>query len=609
MKRLKAESYRNRIADLRRKMKEKDIDAYYVVTDDFHASEYVGDHFKCREFLSGFDGSAGEMVITAEEARLWTDGRYFLQAADQLEGTGIQLMKSGEKDVPRIPDYLAKTLTPHSCLAYDGRTVSNAAAEEIEKACLDKKLSYRIDVDLVGDLWTDRPALSAEPAWLLDEKYTGESRRKKLARVREEMEKLGCEAHVIASLDDIAWLYQLRGNDVAYNPVVLSYSLILKDKAILYVNEDVISAEVRSALEADGVELRPYNRIYTELGELVDGMSVLLDKKKSNRALYTCIPVSCKVEDHASPVTLFKACKTATEVQNERIAHIQDGVAVTKICCYLKTQLQGSEELLAGKVTELDVSERLLNFRKERPDFIEQSFEPIIATGAHGAIVHYEPTEETNAKIENNTFLLMDTGGQYYQGTTDITRTVLLGEGTEEMKRNYTAVLKGHLDLADAVFKKGITGVNLDVLARKPLWELGLDYNHGTGHGVGYLLNVHEGPQGIRLRDAGGKIGAPFEEGMITSDEPGVYLTGKYGIRIENLMACVKKGSSEYGDFLGFEMLTMVPYDLDAILPDMLTEHEKELLNGYHKKVRETIAPYLTAEEKAWLEKATTPVQ
>ncbi len=597
-----------RIAQLRKLMEREGMDAYFVVTDDYHASEYVGDYFKEREFLSGFDGSAGELVVTAREALLWTDGRYFLQAEDQLSGTGIRLMKMREPGVPTIPEYLAQTLPQEGVLGFDGRTVSNATAEAIEKACKGLHVRFVTDKDLPAELWPDRPAMSAEPVWELSAEVTGESRKAKLERVRKQMQEKGCNAHLTASLDDIAWVLQLRGNDVDYNPVFLSYLLVLTGKAILYVNPAILSDEIKGNLKADGVEVRPYNDIYSELSGLLSGKTVLLTKAKVNKALFQRIPVDAKVVEDLSPETLFKACKTEREIDNERLAHIKDGAALTKLICYLKTQLNGSAELKEGKITELQVSDRLLKLREAQEHFLGQSFAPIIATGAHGAIIHYEPTEATDIPIEDNTFLLMDTGGQYLEGTTDVTRTVLLGQGTDLMKQLYTAVLRGHIRLASAVFKKGITGVNLDVLARGPLWELGYDYNHGTGHGVGYLLNVHEGPQGIRLLEAGRKLGAPLEHGMITSNEPGVYLAGQFGIRLENLVVTLNGPETEMGKFMKFETLTMAPFDLDAILPEMLTPPEKAWLNAYHATVRETLQPYLTAEENAWLADATRAI-
>lgn len=527
---------RERIAALRQKMKENGVDAYLVLTDDFHASEYVDGYFKCRAWLSGFRGSAGSLVITAEEAGLWTDGRYFLAAEQQLRGTGIELRKMGEPGVPTIPEYLAETLQDGQCLGYDGRTVSVGYARRLKTALRGRTVSIREQLDLVGEIWKDRPSFPAHPIWELDAAYAGETRADKLCRLRESMKEAGADWHLIASLDDVAWLMNLRGDDVAFSPVFMSYALIGPSHVILYAAPEAIPADIHARLQADGVTVRPYLQVYEDLGQLPSGSKLLLSSAKTNVALLASVAEDVSIIDRPNPSTLFKAVKNPVEMENERLAHVQDGVAVTRIIAWIRAREQdGSFE--RGEITELDVSRQLLSFRQERPDFVEQSFSPIIASGEHGAIVHYEATEESNIPVRFNSFLLMDTGGHYLQGTTDITRTVAVGELSVEQKRHYTAVLRGHLNLADAVFKAGCSGVNLDVIARRPLWELGLDYNHGTGHGVGYLLNVHEGPQGVRLKDLNG--GTPFEEGMLTSDEPGLYLAGRYGIRIENLMLCV----------------------------------------------------------------------
>ena len=599
--------YRNRLSALRRLMADKGIDAYLIVSDDDHASEYVGDYFKCREFLSGFDGSAGSLVITQTEAGLWTDGRYFLQAREQLDGTGITLQKMGEPDVPSIPSYLASVLQDGQCLGYDGRTIRAGYAAEIERALAGKQIRYAQTEDLVGQIWKDRPAFPKHPVWILPDAYVGRSRAEKLTMVREQMAQAGAERYLLASLDDIAWLYNIRGNDIAYNPVVMSYTILEQEQAILYGTLSAFSDEVRKQLEADGVVLRPYLQVYEDLQRLPVESSVMLDPSTSNVALLSCMPEGVKVIRQTNPTTLFKVVKTPEEMENERKAHVQDGVAVTKLIYWLK-QMQDSQELKEGKITEQVVRKKLEALRKEREGYLDQSFAPIIAAGAHGAIVHYEPTEATDIPLVEHSFVLMDTGGQYWQGTTDITRTVSIGTLTDTQKAHYTAVLRGNLNLGAARFKHGCTGMNLDVLARTPLWELGLDYNHGTGHGVGYLLNVHEGPNAIRFKEAGGKAGAVLEEGMITSNEPGLYLEGQYGIRVENLVLCKKAEQTEYGQFMEFETLTVVPHDRAAILPEQMSKRELALLNAYHKTVYETISPYLTEEERKWLKEETREI-
>ena len=596
---------RARLAALRDSMLRHGVDAYLVLTDDFHASEYVDRYFKCRKWLSGFRGSAGTLVVTADEAGLWTDGRYFLAAAEQLRGTGIELRRMGEPGVPTIPEYLKQTLKDGQCLGYDGRTVTDAYARTLRTALFGREIRYAETLDLVGELWTDRPPFPAHPIWELEERFAGRSRADKLRFLREKMAAFGADWHLLSSLDDIAWLFNLRGGDVAYSPVFYSYTLLSEDHAILYAAPEAFGAELRARLEADGVTIRPYLQIYEDLKVLPGGKKLLLSRARTNVALIGAVPPDVELIDKPNPSTLAKAEKNPVEMENERLAHVQDGVAVTKMIHWLREE-EKSGAIARGELTELDVSEKLLGFRRERPGFVDQSFSPIVAAGEHGAIVHYEATEESNAPVRPDNFLLVDTGGHYLQGSTDITRTVAIGALSEEQKRHYTAVLRGHLDVAAACFKHGCTGVNLDVLARMPLWELGLDYNHGTGHGVGYLLNVHEGPQGLRLRDQ--NSGAPFEEGMLTSDEPGLYLAGQYGIRIENLMLCVRTRQTEHGQFMGFEPVTMVPYERRAILPDMLTERELAQLNEYHAKVYERLSPWLDEDERAWLAEETAAI-
>ena len=597
---------RGRLAALREKMREENVDAYLVLTDDFHASEYVDEFFKCRKWLSGFRGSAGTLVVTAGEAGLWTDGRYFLAAGEQLRGTGITLQKMGEPGVPGIPEYLNEKLSDGQCLGFDGRTVTGAYEARLKAAFGTKNIRIRETLDLVGALWTDRPAFPAHPIWELDAVYAGQTRADKLRALREKMAAYGADYHLLSSLDDVAWLFNLRGGDVAFSPVFMGYALIDAQSAVLYAAPEAVPEALRQKLRSDGVTLRPYLQVYEDLKTLPAGKSLLLSRARANVALIGAVPEGVKLIDKPNPSTHAKACKNPVEMENERQAHIQDGVAVTKLLHWLRRK-EAEGALSRGEVTELDVSEVLLGFRKERPGFVEQSFSPIVAAGEHGAIVHYEATEESNVPVQNDSFLLVDTGGHYLQGSTDITRTFAVGELSEEQKLHYTAVLRGHLALGAACFKQGCSGVNLDLIARAPLWELGLDYNHGTGHGVGYLLNVHEGPQGVRLKDQNG--GAPFEEGMLTSNEPGLYLAGRYGIRIENLMLCVKGRQTEYGQFMGFETVTMVPYERRAILPACMSERELERLNAYHAEVFAKLSPWLDEEERAWLQEETAPIE
>ena len=589
---------RERIAALREKMQDRKIDAYLVPTDDFHASEYVGEYFKCRKYITGFTGSAGTAVILQDMAGLWTDGRYFIQAAAQLEGTGVELFKMGEPGVPTVHEFLEEKLGDGMCLGFDGRTVNAKEAVELEKILGKKGAFLSVDYDLIGEVWEDRPALSCEPVMELDVKWAGESRADKCARIRKAMEEKCADAFVLTSLDDIAWLLNIRGGDVHCCPVVLSYLVMTKTEIRLFANEKAFPAEVQTALLKDGVTLLPYDDIYAYVKTFTKEMTVLLCKKKVNSCLVSNIPEGVTVLDEENLTLLPKAVKNLVEVENERIAHIKDGVALTKFIHWLKRNV--------GKipVTELSAEEKLYSFRMQQENFIDNSFDPIISYGAHAAINHYSATPETDIAIEPGNFVLADTGGHYYEGTTDTTRTIVMGTVNDEQKKYFTAVLRGMLNLGNAKFRYGCTGVNLDYLARGPLWELGKDFNHGTGHGVGYLLNVHEGPNSFRWKVIPGN-NAVLEEGMITSDEPGYYVENEYGIRHENMIVCKKAEKTEFGQYMCFEFLTMVPFDLDAVVPEQMTARERELLNDYHAQVYEKISPYLNEEEKEWLKDAT----
>lgn len=592
---------RERIAALREKMQDRKIDAYLVPTDDFHASEYVGEYFKCRKYITGFTGSAGTAVILQDMAGLWTDGRYFIQAAAQLEGTGVELFKMGEPGVPTVHEFLEEKLGDGMCLGFDGRTVNAKEAVELEKILGKKGAFLSVDYDLIGEVWEDRPALSCEPVMELDVKWAGESRADKCARIRKAMEEKCADAFVLTSLDDIAWLLNIRGGDVHCCPVVLSYLVMTKTEIRLFANEKAFPAEVQTALLKDGVTLLPYDDIYAYVKTFTKEMTVLLCKKKVNSRLVSNIPEGVTVLDEENLTLLPKAVKNLVEVENERIAHIKDGVALTKFIHWLKRNV--------GKipVTELSAEEKLYSFRMQQENFIDNSFDPIISYGAHAAINHYSATPETDIAIEPGNFVLADTGGHYYEGTTDTTRTIVMGTVNDEQKKYFTAVLRGMLNLGNAKFRYGCTGVNLDYLARGPLWELGKDFNHGTGHGVGYLLNVHEGPNSFRWKVIPGN-NAVLEEGMITSDEPGYYVENEYGIRHENMIVCKKAEKTEFGQYMCFEFLTMVPFDLDAVVPEQMTARERELLNDYHAQVYEKISPYLNEEEKEWLKDATRAI-
>ncbi|HIW60621.1 MAG TPA: aminopeptidase P family protein [Candidatus Anaerobutyricum avicola] len=591
-------------------MQAERIDAWLIMTDDFHGSEYVGDYFKCREYISGFTGSAGTLLVLKDHVGLWTDGRYFLQAKEQLEGSGITLYRSGQPGVPSLENVLQERLSAGETLGFDGRCVMAGYARRLREQLEEKGITVVSGFDLVGDVWEDRPPLSREPVWILPEEYAGMGAGEKIAEVRRVLKQKKADWFLLASLEDICWLLNVRGNDVECTPVVLSYLLMSQEEVRWYVQTEALSPEVRDYLAQTGICLREYGEIYADVERLPAGSRLLYDENHVNDALISRIPPEVEAEDGENPTLLLKAIKNPVEVSNERAAHIKDGVAVTRFLFWLKKQRKEEE---TGKwqtpVTELGAAAKLETFRREQDGYLGPSFYPILAYGEHGAIVHYAADEDSDIPLRPEGFLLADTGGHYKEGTTDITRTIALGPLTREQKEMYTLVLKGHIRLADAVFLKGAAGMSLDVLARTPLWERGLDYNHGTGHGVGYLLSVHEGPNSFRYRPAATRGNdCVLEEGMITSDEPGIYLEGRFGIRLENLLVCARKRENTFGVFLGFEPLTMVPFDREAILGEMLSEKERNWLNTYHRKVFETLSPYLEEEERRWLREETAEI-
>ena len=590
-----------RLSALRKCMQEKHIDIYIVPTADFHQSEYVGEHFKARAYITGFTGSAGTAVITLHDAKLWTDGRYFLQAAKQLEGTGVTLMKMFEPGVPTIEEYLEAELKSGQTLSFDGRVVS--VGEGDEYASIAKKNGAKIDYqeDLIDAIWTDRPSLSEEPVWFLEEKYSGESTESKLSRIRKEMEDAGCDTHIVSTLDDICWTLNIRGNDIDFFPLVLSYAIIRKDSFDLYIDERKLDDKLKSILEKVGVTLHPYNAIYEDVKKFPENATVLIDKSKLNYAIFNNIPNAVSIVNKRNPEILMKALKNPVEVENIKKAEIKDSVAHVRFMKWLK------ENLGKIRITEMSASEKLDEFRAEMGNFIRDSFEPISSYGPHSAIVHYSSSPETDVELKAGSLYLSDTGAGFYEGSTDITRTYALGEVPKKMKDDFTIVAISNLQLASAKFLQGSSGLTLDILARKPFWDRGLNYNHGTGHGVGYLLNIHEGPAGFRYKFRAGET-EEIQEGMVITDEPGLYIEGSHGIRLENELLARKGVQNEYGQFLYFETITLIPFDLDAISLDMLNEENRKLLNDYHKRVYEEIAPHLNEEEKVFLKKYTRAV-
>lgn len=612
-----------RLLSLRNQMKEAGVHCMVIPTSDYHNSEYVSDFFMARKYFSGFTGSAGTLVVTPDEAALFTDGRYFIQAAKELKDSGITLMKMGEPEVPTMTEYVDQKLQQGWTLCFDGRVLTSSKGSELEEIVRKHGGQLRFDLDLCDAAWENRPALIHHPVFVLSEEYAGESVEEKLTRVREEMKKEEAGIHVLTSLDDIAWLYNIRSNDVECCPVVLAYTMVTKDRALLFAEEGFAAGEDTSArerMEKAGVEIYPYDRFYEMLSSVAaqaakeeQASGIWIDESRVNfRVLKELQKICVKAQSaQAGPVllnrenltTLMKSIKNETELLHTRRAHIKDAVAVTRFMYWLKKNI-GSIPM-----DEVSVAEQIDGLRAQQDGFIELSFPTISAYGTNGAIIHYGPQKETCAVLKPEGMLMVDSGGHYIDGTTDITRTFILGPVTPQMKKHYTLVLRAMLSLRATRFLHGCTGANLDIRAREVLWEHGLDYKHGTGHGVGNILNVHEGPQSFRwklLPDAGKP--AVFEEGMITSDEPGIYLENQYGIRIENEILCRKGEENEYGQFMYFEDLTFVPIDLDGVELSQMSELDKERLNEYHAAVFEKLEPYFEGEELTWLRHVTRAV-
>lgn len=590
-----------RVAKLRSLMEEKGIDAYVVPTADFHQSEYVGEHFKARKFITGFSGSYGTAVIAKDDAGLWTDGRYFFQATNELEGSGIRLMKMFVGDTPSVTEYLADKIPAGGKVAFDGRVLSMGEGQEYEEALTEKGIEIYYSEDLIDQIWEDRPALSDKPAFFLEEKYSGESSASKLGRVRKAMEEKGATAHIIASLDDVCWLLNIRGDDIDFFPLLLSYAIVKMDSVDLYVDDAKLNDQIHEELAKNNVTIHPYNDIYEDIKKLDASEVAMIDPMKMNYALYKNIP--CKIVEAANPTILMKAMKNPVELDNIRAAHIKDGVAITKFMHWVKTRYDKEP------ITELSSAAKLTQFRAEQEDYIRDSFEPLCAFDDHAAMMHYSPSEETDVELKSGAFFLNDTGGGYYEGSTDITRTFVLGSVDQQMKKYFTAVCRAMMRLSRAKFLYGCYGYNLDILARGPIWDLDLDFQCGTGHGVGYLANIHEPPTGFRWYIVPSKNEHhQLEEGMVITDEPGIYEDGQFGIRIENEFIVKKGVKNKYGQFMHFETITFAPIDLDGIDPEEMSRDEREWLNNYHKDVYEKIGPHLTEEEREWLKEYTRAI-
>lgn len=593
-----------RISALREEMRRENIDVYIVPTSDCHGSEYVSPHFAARRFLSGFTGSAGTLVVSQEKAALFTDGRYFIQAERELDGSGITLMKSGEEGVPTVREYVLDILPRGGNIGFDGRVITAEAGELYAKKAEEKSGKVICNVDLTDRIWADRPPLVHTDIFVLEGRFSGSAPAEKLAAVRKKMSEKNADVHIITAPEDICWLFDIRAGDVEYCPVALSYAAVTADGAILFAAENACGETVRKHLSENGVEMRTYGEVYS-YAEGLSGVRVLIDKKRANYRLAELL-LGCEVVDGANPSELLKAVKNPAEIENIRKAHLLDGIAVTKFMIWLKKNI-GKTSL-----TEVDAADMTDGLRREvgGGEYVSPSFETIAAYGANAAMMHYSARRGGCAELEPRGMLLVDSGGHYLWGTTDITRTYALGETTPEMRKHYTAVLKAMLNLAAAKFPEGCRGENLDVLARGALWEQGLDYRCGTGHGVGYLLSVHESPNSFRWRLSEGRPqSAVLAEGMVTTDEPGFYAEGEYGIRIENELLCRRCEKTEYGQFMEFEHLTLAPIDLDCVEVSLLEQRDIERLNWYHKAVFDALSPYFEGEELEELRRYTRGIR
>ena len=579
-----------RIEEARRSMKKHKVDAYIVTSSDYHQSEYIGDYFKGREYLSGFTGSAGILVIFNDEACLWTDGRYHIQAENQLKGSEIKLFKQGNTGVPTYKEYIVSKLAENSKIGIDAKILLSSDVNEI----LSKKKFKIVDFDLLAEVWEKRPALAAEKIFILEDKYTGKSYKEKVKEIRASLKEKNADYNIISSLDDIAWIYNFRGDDVQHNPVALSFTVISEKKTSLYIDENKLNKEAEKYFKDNKVEVKGYFEFFEDIKKLKG--NILVDFNKTSYAIYEAISKNNLI-NAMNPSTYLKAHKNETEIANTKDIHVQDGVAIVKFMYWLKNNYK------KGNITEFSAEEKINSLREKIEGYIELSFHTISAFGKNAAMMHYSAPEKNSTKIEDGVYLL-DSGGTYLKGTTDITRTFFLGKVGKQEKIDNTLVLKGMLALSRAKFLFGATGTNLDILARQFLWNAGIDYKCGTGHGVGHILNVHEGPHGIRFQYNPQRL----EVGMIVTNEPGAYIEGSHGIRIENELLVKEACETEHGQFLEFETITYAPIDLDGIVKSLLTKEEKEQLNTYHKEVYEKLKPYLTKTEQAFLKEYTKEI-
>ena len=589
-----------RIAALREAMKQHKIDAYIIPTSDPHMSEYPADCWKYREWISGFTGSAGTVIITADKAGLWTDSRYFLQASTQLEGTGIELFKMMLPETPTIPEFLTHELKEGQTVGLNGETYSLADARSLEKALAEKEIKLNTNASLIDPIWKERPAIPEAPMFEMPIELSGKSTEDKLLDINKMLHKAGADCTILSALDEVAWTFNIRGTDVAYNPVVISYAFVSEKESVLFVNPKKIPAEIAEHLKKEGVTLADYGMLATFLSRLPERTRVFIDSKRTNVAIYNALPKSSILIEGISPANHLKSIKNEAEIKGFRNAVLKDGIAMTKFYFWLEKMLKAGE-----KVTELSAAAKLTALRSEQPQYVMDSFASISSYGPHGAVVHYSPTPETDTELKTDSLYLLDSGAQYLDGTTDITRTIALcDEPSEQMKKDFTRALKGTIGIAKCKFPAGIRGCLIDAFARKALWEAGINYRHGTCHGIGHCLNVHEGPQSIRMEENP----VILEPGMVMSDEPAMYRPGEYGIRTENMILIREDSETEFGKFLGFETLTLCYIDTKLVIPSMLSVREHAWLNKYHQMVYDLVSPHLNEEEKAWLKEKTAEI-
>lgn len=588
-----------RIAALREEMAKQKIDAYIIPTSDPHLSEYPADCWKYREWISGFNGSAGTIVVTATRAGLWTDSRYFLQASAQLEGSGIDLYKLMLPETPSIPDFLVHELTNGHTVGLNGETYNITDTRTLERKLKRKGIALQTDINLIDPIWKDRPGIPDAPLFEMPVELSGQSTEDKLIAINDRLHEAGADCTILSALDEVAWTFNIRGTDVTYNPVVISYAFVSEKESVLFINPRKMTPDVADRLKREGVKLADYSMLYTYLSRLPENTVVLLDGSKTNVAICNSLPTGCTITEDISPANHLKSIKNETEIKGFRNAVLKDGIALTKFFHWIEKSLSAGK-----KVTELSASAHLTALRAEQPLYVMDSFGSISSYGPHGAVVHYTPTPETDTELKCDSLYLIDSGGQYLDGTTDVTRTIALGEPTEQMKKDFTRTLKGTIGIAKCKFPAGIRGCLIDAFARKALWDAGINYLHGTCHGIGHCLNVHEGPQSIRMEENP----VVLKPGMVMSDEPAMYRAGEYGIRTENMIVVREDSETAFGKFLCFDTLTLCYIDTSLVVVPMLSVRERAWLNKYHQMVYELLSPHLSEEVKTWLKHKTTEI-